>query len=559
MPWKAAPTAGHLKGTIYNGNLTNGLDGAVVTLTGPVTRVQTNDATGFYGFVDLPPGTYTVQAAFPGYAPASHQVTVTAGVVATRDLELTLQNLPAIVGQPESRTNYAGTPVTFSVSASGPAPLSYQWRKADNTLPGATNSSFSLTAVSGADAGDYSVAVSNSFGAVTSQVATLVVLMPPPAARLLPLWTVAAGARPYLSGTDSSQRGLACNPVSGRLLLVSRTGSNTVHVLDATNGADLHVLKNGVGLIAGGTFAVNMIGAADDGAVYVGNLTLDGSTTAFRLYRWADDAPGTAPTVAFSGNPVPALAERWGDTLAVRGAATNTQILIGSRNGTNAALFTTADGTTFVPHPLAVSGGTNGMFGLGIAFGAGDTFWGKASGQPLRQIAFDLAAGTGTVVQTTGSPAVAGTVTAIGVEPAAGLVGGVAVETPDAFQLYELSNNVPVLLATQPFATDNGNANATGAVDFNGDCVYALDSNNGLLALRILPPAPPQIAGITRLPDGRMQLAIAGEAGRSVWLDFAPSLPFWQERTNLFNTNGTLEFIDAAATNSGRGFYRVRQ
>ena len=61
------------------------------------------------------------------------------------------------------------------------------------------------------------MAVSNLFGAVTSHLATLVVLVPPPAARLLPLWTVAPGARPYLSATDSSQRGLACNPVSGRL------------------------------------------------------------------------------------------------------------------------------------------------------------------------------------------------------------------------------------------------------------------------------------------------------------------------------------------------------
>ena len=85
--------------------IADGLDGAVVTLTGPVNRAQTNDATGFYGFVDLPPGNYTVQAAFPGYATTTSNVTVSVGSVAKRDLYLALQGPPAIVAQPGNRTN----------------------------------------------------------------------------------------------------------------------------------------------------------------------------------------------------------------------------------------------------------------------------------------------------------------------------------------------------------------------------------------------------------------------------------------------------------------------
>jgi len=92
MPWKTAPTNGHLKGNVYGGSTTNPLDGAVIRLTGPTGRTQTNDATGFYGFVDLPPGTYTVTASFSNLASQSAQVLVTTGVVATLDFTLVPTN-----------------------------------------------------------------------------------------------------------------------------------------------------------------------------------------------------------------------------------------------------------------------------------------------------------------------------------------------------------------------------------------------------------------------------------------------------------------------------------
>ena len=488
MPWKATPTLGHLKGTIYSGNLTNGLDGAVVTLTGPTTRKQTNDATGFYGFVDLPTGNYTVHAAFPGYSAASNAIAVVVGAVATRDVALSLQGPPEIAAQPVSRTNYTGTPATFSVSVSGVAPFSYQWRLAGTNLPNATNASHVIPTVTVEAAGDYRVVITNAFGAVTSAVASLTVLVPAPDSRTLSLWSLPPGSRAYLN-TGDSQRGLACNPANGNLLLVSRALGTNIFVLNSTNGADLRSLTNGAGVLSGGTFVVNMIGVADDGAVYVGNLTTDGAVSAFRIYRWANDGATTLPTLAYSGNPVSASAERWGDTLDVRGSGTGTQILLGSRSGTNAVVLTTANGTTFTANPIAVSGGDAGMFGLGIAFGAGNTFWGKASSKPLRQVSFNLGAGTGLVVQSFTNPIVANVIAPIGVSTNLNVFAGIAIETPDNLKLYDLpSSGAPTLIGTNPFASDNANANATGAVDFAGDRVFALDSNNGLLAVQILPP-----------------------------------------------------------------------
>jgi len=89
MPWKSAPTTGHLMGYLYGGSTNNPLDGARITITGPMTRTQTNDATGFYGFADLPPGTYQLSASMTNQGTASGSVTISNGVVTKQNLLLT--------------------------------------------------------------------------------------------------------------------------------------------------------------------------------------------------------------------------------------------------------------------------------------------------------------------------------------------------------------------------------------------------------------------------------------------------------------------------------------
>src|SRR6266568_4467457 len=87
--------------------------------------------------------------------------------------------LPTITTQPQSEQVPLGTTATFTVVASSATPLSYQWRLNGADLPGATGAVLVLTDVQASDAGDYTVEVSNAFGAVTSVPATLTVLFPP--------------------------------------------------------------------------------------------------------------------------------------------------------------------------------------------------------------------------------------------------------------------------------------------------------------------------------------------------------------------------------------------
>jgi arabinan endo-1,5-alpha-L-arabinosidase len=81
---------------------------------------------------------------------------------------------PTIVQEPQSAAATAGAAVTLSVEAVGPD-LSYQWRKGGTALSGATARTLTLAHPAAADAGLYSVVVTNTYGQATSQSATLTV------------------------------------------------------------------------------------------------------------------------------------------------------------------------------------------------------------------------------------------------------------------------------------------------------------------------------------------------------------------------------------------------
>jgi len=83
---------------------------------------------------------------------------------------------PSITSQPSSQTVTAGQTATFSVAATGTAPLSYQWRKNGANISGATSSSYTTSATTTADSGSqFSAVINNSAGSVTSTSAALIV------------------------------------------------------------------------------------------------------------------------------------------------------------------------------------------------------------------------------------------------------------------------------------------------------------------------------------------------------------------------------------------------
>ena len=94
--------------------------------------------------------------------------------IVTRTVRV-LDILPAIVSQPQSRTNNVGSTVSFSVAATSCGVLNYQWFSGTNLLASETNATLTLNDVQLVQAGDYSASVFNSVGSVTSAVAILTV------------------------------------------------------------------------------------------------------------------------------------------------------------------------------------------------------------------------------------------------------------------------------------------------------------------------------------------------------------------------------------------------
>jgi hypothetical protein len=83
---------------------------------------------------------------------------------------------PSITTQPSSVTITAGQTATFSVIATGTAPLNYQWSQNGTAISGATSSSYTTPAeTTSANGTQFTVVVSNSAGSVTSNAATLTV------------------------------------------------------------------------------------------------------------------------------------------------------------------------------------------------------------------------------------------------------------------------------------------------------------------------------------------------------------------------------------------------
>jgi poly(3-hydroxybutyrate) depolymerase len=102
-------------------------------------------------------------------------VTDSGGLSVTSSPLVTLTVLlpPSITSQPTNGGGDVGGSATFSVGASGAAPLTYQWRWNTNLLAGQTTRTLLLTNLQLTQLGQYSVVVSNFIGSVTSQVAGL--------------------------------------------------------------------------------------------------------------------------------------------------------------------------------------------------------------------------------------------------------------------------------------------------------------------------------------------------------------------------------------------------
>lgn len=121
---------------------------------------------------------YTTPPAVASDNGSSFTVTVTgaSGSMTSNAATLTVNGPPSITSQPASKAVNAGQTATFSVTAAGTAPLTYQWNMNGSAINGAVSSSYTTPATTSANSNEqFTVTVTNPAGSITSNPATLTV------------------------------------------------------------------------------------------------------------------------------------------------------------------------------------------------------------------------------------------------------------------------------------------------------------------------------------------------------------------------------------------------
>ncbi len=206
---------------------------------------------------------------------------------------------PYITVPPADQVVFQGSNAEFTVTASGSAPLSYQWRENgtnlvdDGGVSGVTTTNLALADVSASAAGEYSVVVSNLVGSRISAPATLVIIAPPANGITNTFWDAQSGNNNWSQG-GASGNWIDYNSPQGTPYYPNGTNFNVT--LDNAGGATanlnvsvtlntLTLLNNGgLNIPSGSTLTVsNLYFQGDSGITQSGccspeNVALNGGT-----------------------------------------------------------------------------------------------------------------------------------------------------------------------------------------------------------------------------------------------------------------------------------------
>ena len=382
-------SGGHKFGTAgvsISGTITPTIGGSAATLTlqGNSSATTTANSSGAYAFTGLASGSYVVTPTNPGYSfsPASQNVVLgTTNTTGVNFSATPTTTPPTITTQPSNQTVTAGQTATFSVVASGTAPLSYQWQQGGVSIAGATGSSYTTpqTTISGSGS-KFDVMVSDAAGSVTSSVATLTVNAAAVAATITTQpanQTVTAGQTATFSVVASGTAPLSYQWQKNGASIAGATSSSYTTLATTTSDSGstfVVVVSNGAGSATSNaaSLTVNAAAVAPTITTQPANQTVTaGQTATFSVvasgtaplsYQWQKNGANIAGATSTSYTTPATIASDSGSTF--RAVVTN----VGGTATSNAVTLTVnpAPAAAIQVNPTSISFG-NGVVGSNLS------------------------------------------------------------------------------------------------------------------------------------------------------------------------------------------------
>ncbi|MDR3413534.1 MAG: immunoglobulin domain-containing protein, partial [Formivibrio sp.] len=327
----------------FNG--TNVVNGTNATLT--MTSVQINQS-----------GNYSVL------------VTNLYGLTNSGTAVLTVYGVPPVITtQPTNQTVFVGSTVVFNVTASGTAPLFYQWSFNGTNIVNGTNATLTLTNVQFTNAGNYSVLVANLYGSTNSAIAVLTVnglpSCDPVPSGVAAWWRAEGNAVDIINGNNGTLVGNV-GFVPGEVgQAFSLDGSSTYISVPASPSSDIGSVGTGVTIEA-------WIDPAGLTIQYGAPVVEWDSSTAIGLHFWASDSL-FANVIGTDGNPHTIQS---GGGLITQGVFQHVAFTYDRASGTailycNGSAVTTQNLGSIVPqttYPLNIGRRTGNVTGSGYNF-----------------------------------------------------------------------------------------------------------------------------------------------------------------------------------------------
>ena len=304
----------------------------------------------------------------------------------------------------------------------------------------------------------------------------------------------------FLAAGDHT-RGMAYNPATNSLVVVSRVGGTGSGIIISSTGNQTGTL-NTTG-ITGGAIILGPLGIDDAGVLYASNVASPVSgASAVKVYRWADQ--NAAPTVAFTSTNV--TAGRLGDNIAVTGSGISTKVALGESNSTGTglrhsfAVLSTLDGSAFTGQLVTFNAPSAippvSSFQRGITFLDSDTVVGAIGAANGNMTIADFTSlAVGTVVDT--NPQTSGSERLMDITTIAGINYLATLDSSNStVRVYNFSDPLnPFVEATATFTGTVANGNGSGGVSWgpvtaDSATLYALNTNTGIFAYTFQVPEP---------------------------------------------------------------------